>query len=64
MTSQTPQHYWKLRSSGDTSYCMAVCMDPAGGGCQPSGYDTAQQRLVIFQAGCNTVEPGDGSQLW
>ena len=64
VTTLVPEHYWKFRPSADTSYCLAVCMDAAGSGCQPSGYDTTQQRMLIMQAGCSATQPGDGSQLW
>ncbi len=64
MTSWTPSYYRKIRSSGDLSSCLAVCMDSAGSTCQPSSYDTAQQRLVVFQTGCDTTTSGDGSALW
>ncbi len=59
-----PPVYRKLRSSGDLTSCLAVCMDAAGSTCQPSSFDVSQQRLVIFQQGCDMSSPGDGSQVW
>ena len=64
VTQPVPDHFWKFRSNSNTAYCLSVCTDAAGSTCQPSNFDTAQKKLVVFDANCDISSPGDGAQLW
>lgn len=61
------QSVWMLRDPEGA--CLAACMDAPGVGCQPSTYDTAEQRLVVFYPNCSVdgvdgVDAHDAARLW
>ncbi|KAG1668744.1 hypothetical protein FOA52_014290 [Chlamydomonas sp. UWO 241] len=63
-TPLAPQRYWKFRPASDLQYCLSVCMDSSGQGCQPSGLNTNDKRLAVMRKGCGNNDVSNHTDLW